>query len=59
MNISPLINIHKNRLNQEGGQAIIEYALTIALIAISLIGSLTLFKDTVGQLLGGVVGLFS
>ena len=51
--------MHKNLLNQEVGQAIIEYALTVALIAISLIGSLTLFKDTVGQLLGGVVGLFS
>ena len=59
MTISPLIKMHKNLLKQEVGQTLIEYVLMVALIAISLIGSLTLFKDTIGQLLGGVVGLFA
>jgi Flp pilus assembly pilin Flp len=53
-----MINLYKKWLKQQTGQAIIEYALTVTIIAISLMGSLTLFKDTIGQLLSGVVGLF-
>ena len=58
MNISPLITMYKNLLKQEVGQAIIEYALTVVLIAISLMSSLTLFKDTIDPLLSMIVGLF-
>lgn len=39
-------------INDERGQGLAEYGLIIALVAVLLVGSLTLFKD-------GLVGVFA
>ena len=39
----------------EEGQGLVEYALIIALVAIALVGALTLMGDPVNGLYGGII----
>jgi pilus assembly protein Flp/PilA len=46
-----LLQVHIAKLNREEGQGMAEYALIIALVAVLLVGALTLLQ-------GGISGVF-
>ncbi|HSH82921.1 MAG TPA: Flp family type IVb pilin [Herpetosiphonaceae bacterium] len=41
-------------LGREAGQSLVEYALIIALVAIALVGALTILSDPVNGIFGGI-----
>jgi len=51
-----MVELYKRVRNQEEGQALVEYALILSLIAVFCIGALTLLGQNVNNILNTIAG---